>query len=107
MLLILPFINKIVVRRHISMKLGRRSLNWRSFISLKAYVIIIFLVVWNVGLLYAMYMGGGGLEGGLTPIGMKISSYVYLAASIFSFSVAVSKPVQAALIAPNSTSRLG
>ncbi len=75
------------------------KLNWRSFLSLKVPAIIAFVVLWNAGLLYAMYMGGGGFAGGLTPIGMKITGYVCAAASLFSFSIAAIKPFQNMLIA--------
>ncbi len=68
--------------------------NWNSFFSLKVPVIIAFRTIWNLGFLYAMYMGGGGFEGGLTPIGMKITGYTCAAASLFCFSVATIKPFQ-------------
>ena len=77
------------------------KLEWRSFVSLKAPVIVAFVLIWNAGLLLAMHLGGGGLKGGLTPIGMKITGVVCLAACLFSLSVAASKSVQAALIAPS------
>ncbi len=75
------------------------KLNWKSFLSLKVPVIVAFVVLWNAGFLYAMYMGGGGLAGGLTPIGMKITGYVCAAASLFSFSIAAIKPFRNMLLA--------
>lgn len=77
------------------------KLNWKSLISLKAPVIVAFVFLWNAGFLIAMYLGGGGLSGGLTPIGMEITGYVCLLACLFSLSVATIKRVQSALIAPS------
>ena len=77
------------------------KLEWRSLVSLKAPVIVAFVLIWNAGFLLAMYLGGGGLKGGLSPIGMKVTGVDCLAACLFSLSVAASKPVQAALIAPS------
>ena len=76
------------------------KLEWRSFISLKAPVLIAFVALWNAGILYAMFLGGGGPRGGLTPVGMKVTGFVCVAASIFALSVAMSKSVQASFIAP-------
>lgn len=76
------------------------KLNWKSLISLKTTVIVTFILTWNAGFFLAMYLGGGGLGGGVTPIGMQITGYVCLAAFLFSISVAVLKPVQTALIEP-------
>ena len=77
------------------------KLEWRSLVSLKAPVIILFVVFWNAGFMLAMYLGGGGLLGGLTPIGMKVTGFVCLSACIFSLAVATIKPLQLALIAPS------
>ena len=77
------------------------SLNWRSILSLKAWVLVTFLVLWNLGFFVSMQAGGGGLTGGLAPAGMKISGYVCLAACAFSLSVATSKSIQSFLIAPS------
>ena len=77
------------------------QMNWRSFLSLKAYALVAFVVIWNLGFLYAMHLGGGGLAGGLTPIGMKVTGYVCLAACIFALSVAMSKSLQSVLVAPS------
>jgi len=77
------------------------KLEWRSLVSLKAPVIIAFVLIWNAGFSLAMHLGGGGLRGGLSPIGMKVTGFVCLAACLFSLSIAVSKPLQAALIAPS------
>ena len=76
------------------------KMDWKSFVSLKAYVLIAFVVIWNAGFLLAMQLGGGGLRGGLTPIGMKITGAVCIAACIFSLLVACIKPIQARLVAP-------
>ncbi len=70
---------------------------WRSLISLKAPVIIAFILLWNSGILLAMYLGGGGL----TPIGMEVTGYVCLVACLFSLSVARSTTVQSLVIAPS------
>jgi hypothetical protein len=77
------------------------KLEWRSLVSLKAPVIVAFVLIWNAGFLFAMHLGGGGLKGGLSPIGLKISGFVCFAACLFSLSVAASKPVQEVLIAPS------
>jgi hypothetical protein len=80
------------------------KLNWRSLVSLKVSVIIAFIIIWNMGFYLAMYLGGGGLSGGLTPIGLEVSGYTCLLASIFSLSVAMLKPIQGLLIAPSRAS---
>ncbi len=85
-----------VIRRNETMKF-----KWRSLISLKAPVIIAFILLWNSGILLAMYLGGGGLRGGLTPIGMEVTGYVCLVACLFSLSVARSTTVQSLVIAPS------
>ncbi|BFM49019.1 hypothetical protein [Marinomonas sp. THO17] len=77
------------------------KLELRSLVSLKVSVIVAFVLIWNAGLLFAMYLGGGGLSGGLSPIGMKVTGAVCLAVCLFSLSVAALKPVQAALVAPS------
>ncbi|MCV2403797.1 hypothetical protein OFY17_13065 [Marinomonas sp. C2222] len=77
------------------------KLEWRSLVSLKTPVIVAFVLMWNTGFLFAMHLGGGGLKGGLSPIGMKITGFVCLAACFFSISVAASKSVQEVLIAPS------
>jgi len=77
------------------------KLNWRSLISLKVPVIVTFILLWNAGFLLAMYLGGGGLHGGLTPIGMKITGYVCLIACLFTLLVATIKPVQTLVVAPS------
>ena len=76
------------------------KLEWRSYISLKASVLIVFVALWNAGILYAMFLGGGGPRGGLTPVGMKVTGFVCVAASIFALSVAMSKSLQSSLVAP-------
>ena len=63
-------------------------------------MIVVFLVVWNAGLLYAWHLGGGIPWGGLTPIGMKMSAFVLLAASVFAIAVATSGAVQERLVEP-------
>ena len=70
------------------------KLNWKSFLSLKIPVIITFVVIWNAGFIYAAQLGEGAFSGGFTPLGMKITGMVCVAASIFSFSVAFIKPFQ-------------
>jgi len=77
------------------------KLNWKSLLSLKAPVIIAFVLLWNAGFFLAMYLGGGGLRGGLTPIGMEITGYICLVACLFSLSVATIRRVQSILIAPS------
>ena len=79
------------------------KIEWRSLASLKVSVIVAFVLIWNAGFLLAMYLGGGGLRGGLSPIGMKVTGVVCLAACLFSLSVAASKTVQAALGIQNVT----
>jgi len=77
------------------------KIEWRSLASLKVSVIVAFVLIWNAGFLLAMYLGGGGLRGGLSPIGMKVTGVVCLAACLFSLSVAASRTVQAVLITPS------
>jgi hypothetical protein len=75
------------------------KLNWKSFFSLKIPVIISFVVIWNAGFIYAAQLGEGIFSGGFTPLGMKITGMVCVAASIFSFCVAFIKPFQSMVVA--------
>ena len=76
------------------------DLDWKPYVSLKTPVILAFVVLWNAGFLLAMHLGGGGVEGALSPVGTKVSGVVCLAAAIFGLTVARSESVQAVLIAP-------
>mgnify|MGYP003388897298 CR=1 FL=1 len=58
------------------------KLDWKSLISLKIPVLIGFVVLWSAGFLLAIYLGGGGLRGGLTPIGMKVSRFTFPIAEV-------------------------
>jgi hypothetical protein len=77
------------------------KLEWKSLVSLKTSVIVAFVLLWNAGFFMAMHLGGGGLRGGLTPIGMEITGYACLAVTVFGLSVATLKPVQLSLIEPS------
>jgi hypothetical protein len=77
------------------------KLDLRSLGSLKAPVIIAAIFIWNAGLLFAMHLSGGELTSKLSPTGMKLAGGVCLAACLFSLSIANSKLVQTALIAPS------
>ena len=77
------------------------KLQWRSVTSLKASVLVTFVLLWNAGFLISIYIGGGSWSGGQTSLGMKISGLVCLAACLFTFAVARSKSVQEKLIAPS------
>ncbi len=76
------------------------QMNWRSFLSLKAYVLVIFVVLWNLGLLYDFIIEGRSIIADKSSTGLKISGFTCLAACVFAIAVAKSKNIQDILVAP-------
>lgn len=76
------------------------GLNFKSFVSVKMPYFIGFIVLWNAGFFGAMLLGGGGLAGGLSEIGMMITGIVCFLASIFCFAVASLPQMQIKVIDP-------
>ena len=73
-------------------------LEWRSLASLKASVIVTFIVLWNAGCLVGVYLndGFGQLTNRESAIAMAVTCS---AACVFALSVALSAAVQDALLA--------
>ena len=76
------------------------GINFKSFVSLKTGYLVGFILFWNAGFFLAMQMGGGGLEGGLSDVGMLITGVICFASSIFAFAVASLPQLQIKLIDP-------
>jgi len=73
-------------------------LEWRSLASLKASVIVIFIVLWNVGCLIGVQLNGGfgQLTNRASAIAMAVTC---IAACAFALAVALSTEVQDVLLA--------
>jgi len=79
-------------------KRGTMKADWRSLASLKVWVIALFLIIWNAAFLTAMHFSENA-NIFASPISSNIIGTVCLLASIFAFSVAMSRTVQKRLIA--------
>ena len=75
-------------------------LEWRSYFSLKAWVLVTFVVVWNGGFLVAILTSGGTLEAVTISPGRWIVNGVLLLACAFGLVVATNTKLQDALVAP-------
>jgi len=74
-------------------------MEWKAYLSLKWQVILIFVVLWNTGFLLAMYSPANGIELFFRNESKPVLCTTLIAASIFSFSVAILEPVQRAFVA--------
>lgn len=81
---------------HDSLQIG--VLEWRSLASLKASVIVCFVVLWNAGCLISVYLnnGFGQLTNWESLIAMALTCF---AASAFALAVALSTGVQDVVLA--------
>jgi len=73
---------------------------WRSYLSLKTNILVIFFILWNTGFIVAMYIFGDGFGSPITPGAGIVISIVCFIAGIFGFSVAVSTNVRKRLLEP-------
>lgn len=76
------------------------GLHWKSLLSLKTPVIVGFVAIWSAGFVFALQLGGGGLAGGLSPVGMRATGVLCALAFTFSVTVAAYRSVQAWVIEP-------
>jgi len=77
-------------------------MSWKSFLSLKPYVIVTFLVVWNGAFLLSIENGrmlDGVLQ--LAPGSNPIIGWTSVGATVFAFVVASSPAAQSVLVSPS------
>ena len=73
---------------------------WRSFLSLKTPVLLVFFVLWNVGFVIAMFGFGNGFGSPITAQAGVVISIICLCACVFSLMVTFSKQIRQKLIEP-------
>lgn len=73
---------------------------WRSYLSLKTPVLITFLIIWNLGILIAIFGFSSGFNTPISSNGGIVISITCLLACFFGFSVAISSKIRGKLIEP-------
>lgn len=73
---------------------------WRSYLSLKTSVLVIFLLAWNIGFLIAMYAFGNGFGLPITPKAGIAISIVCICACIFCLAVSCFPNIRSKLLEP-------
>ncbi|MEM9774209.1 MAG: hypothetical protein AAF902_06485 [Chloroflexota bacterium] len=77
------------------------GIRFKTFLSLKAVVIVGFCVFWGAGFQFGRYLGGGDVKGSFEPIALKTVGITCAFACLFFLSVASLKKAQAILVAPS------
>lgn len=72
---------------------------WRSLLSLKTSVLILFLLIWNLGFVVAMYGFGNGFSQPITPETGVVISIICICTCVFSLAVSFSSRIRAKLLA--------
>ena len=73
---------------------------WRSYASLRTGVLLIFLVVWNLSFLFAIFVFSNGLDSSFSQRGGRIISGTCALTCIFCLVIIFSKTVRNHLIEP-------
>lgn len=71
---------------------------WRSYLSLKTDILVIFFIVWNAGFLFSIYRNGWIFE--FDDTNKLPVSIVLLLASVFAYVVAFSNYAREKMIEP-------
>ena len=73
---------------------------WRSYLSLRTEVLLIFFVVWNLSFLFAIFVYGNGLDSPFSLRGGMIISGICALTCVFCLTIIFSKSVRNHLLEP-------